>query len=258
MHFYDARWCPSREWKQSGTVHAPQTVETTLTDPREMTDVLRMIEVLPRDGLSAHELARETLRQAILRGQLPGGARLVQADLAVHLRVSTTPVREALRDLATEGLIVLDRHRGGLVRELSRSEMQDIAMLRGLLEPTAVSMAVERISEAELDHADALCREMTQEVEVGTWLELNRTFHYIFHDATRSPRMSSILRSLQDGASVYVGQVQHGYPDLRRMSNQQHAALVKAARARDKEEAIRIQASHVSLHVGMMSPASGD
>ena len=112
MHFYDARWCPSREWKQSGTVHAPQTVETTLTDPGEMTDVLRMIEVLPRDGLSAHELARETLRQAILRGQLPGGARLVQADLAVHLRVSTTPVREALRDLATEGLIVLDRHWG--------------------------------------------------------------------------------------------------------------------------------------------------
>jgi DNA-binding GntR family transcriptional regulator len=95
-------------------------------------------------------------------------------------------------------------------------------------------------------------------VEVGTWLELNRKFHYIFHDATRSPRMSSILRSLQDGASVYVGQVQHGYPDLRLRSNQQHAALVKAARARDKEEAIRIQASHVSLHVGMTSPASSD
>jgi DNA-binding GntR family transcriptional regulator len=193
-------------------------VEAALTDSGEMTEVLRMIEVLPRDGLSAHELARETLRQAILRGQLPGGARLVQADLAAHLRISTTPVREALRDLATEGLIVLDRHRGGLVRELSRSEMEDIAMLRGLLEPTAVSMAVERISEAELDRADALCREMAHEVEVGKWLELNRKFHYIFH-----------------------------------------AALVKAARARDKEQAIRIQASHVSLHVGMeISPTPED
>jgi DNA-binding GntR family transcriptional regulator len=217
-------------------------------------DVLGRIEVTSRNGLTAHEFARETLRRAILRGKLAGGARLVQADLAAHLRVSTTPIREALRDLATEGLIVLDRHRGGLVRQLSRGEMEDIAMLRSLLEPTAVSMAVERISEAELDAAEALCRRMIQVTDVGAWLELNRKFHYIFHDATRSFRMSLILRSLQDAASVYVGQVQYGYPEIRRESNLQHAALVKAARARDKNEATRIQTTHVSLHVGLNIP----
>lgn len=216
----------------------------------ENMDNLSRVDLPPRDGLTAHEFARETLRRAILRGHLAGGVRLVQADLAAYLHVSTTPIREALRDLATEGLVVLDRHRGGIVRELSQGEMQDIATLRSLIEPTAVSLAVERISEAELDAAEAYCRKMAEETDVGTWLELNRKFHYIFHEATRSSRMSSILNSLQDGASVYVGQVQHGYPEIRRISNLQHAALVKAARARDKQEAIRIQTNHVSLHIG--------
>ncbi len=75
---------------------------------------------------TAHEFVKDSLRRAILRGDLSGGSRLIQADLATMLNVSTTPVREALRDLATEGFITLDRHRGGVVRELNWSEMEEI------------------------------------------------------------------------------------------------------------------------------------
>jgi len=89
-------------------------------------DDVRWADVANSEGhRTAHEFVKESLRRAILRGDLSGGERLIQADLATMLNVSTTPVREALRDLATEGLITLDRHRGGVVREPDWAEIGD-------------------------------------------------------------------------------------------------------------------------------------
>ena len=79
---------------------------------------------------TAHEYVREVLRRAILSGDIPVGSRLVQAELATTLEVSTTPVREALRDLASEGLIQFDPHRGAVVSELSGEELQEIYEIR--------------------------------------------------------------------------------------------------------------------------------
>ncbi len=109
---------------------------------------------------TAHEFVRETLRKAILRGDLTGGSRLIQADLAARLEVSTTPVREALRDLATEGLITLDRHRGGVVRELNWDDMDEIRRIRDSLDPLSIDLAVQGMTDAQLEQAESLCAEM--------------------------------------------------------------------------------------------------
>ena len=122
---------------------------------------------------TAHEFVRETLRQAILRGDLTGGSRLIQADLATQLRVSTTPVREALRDLATEGLITLDRHRGGVVRELNWDDMEEIRQIRQQLEPLAISMAVAGITDDQLAEAERLCDRMEDVDDLASWVDLN-------------------------------------------------------------------------------------
>lgn len=203
---------------------------------------------------TAHEFVRETLRQAILRGDLTGGSRLIQADLASQLRVSTTPVREALRDLATEGLITLDRHRGGVVRELNWDDMAEIRKIRQQLEPLAVSMAVAGITDGQLTEAEGLCDRMVDVDDLASWVALNLRFHSLFHEATGAKRLAAILTGLEEAASVYVAQAQRSHPEIRRRANAAHRALIQACRQRDAEKAIAAMEGHVGMPIEMTDP----
>jgi DNA-binding GntR family transcriptional regulator len=203
---------------------------------------------------TAHEFVRESLRRAILRGDLTGGARLIQAELADMLEVSTTPVREALRDLATEGLITLDRNRGGVVRELSWDDMDEILMIRRQLEPLAIRLAVERMTDERLAEAEELRDLMAAEHDLGNWVELNTRFHRVFHDATGLPRLAAILRGFEESASVYVAQAQRWHPEIRRRADAEHEALIAAHRDGDAEQAVAVMAGHAALPIEMTRP----
>jgi DNA-binding GntR family transcriptional regulator len=203
---------------------------------------------------TAHEFVKDSLRRAILRGDLSGGARLIQADLATMLHVSTTPVREALRDLATEGLITLDRHRGGVVRELNWQEMEDIRLIRHQLEPLAVRLVVERITEEELEETERLRQLMSKERDLGNWVELNTQFHRVFHQSTGSPRLASILKRFEEASSVYVAQAQRWHPEIRRRADAEHQALTEAFRARDAERAAAVMQGHAAMPIEMTRP----
>jgi DNA-binding GntR family transcriptional regulator len=222
-------------------------VGTRLRQVMSLKEELAKIKVGRRDGLTAHEFARETLRGAILRGDLEGGTRLVQADIAHWLDVSTTPVREALRDLATEGLIVLHNHRGGSVRVLDWDEMQEILLIRQQLEHLAVTMGVERITETELGRAEMLCELMADEPDLGMWVDLNRRFHFVLHDAMQSPRLTDIVKRLEESAAIFIAQAQRQNPDIRRKANADHIALLDAYRQRDSAAALEIQTRHLLL-----------
>lgn len=182
---------------------------------------------------TAHQLVRDTLRQAILTGRVPGGERLVQAELAQQMRVSTTPVREALRDLAAEGLIRLDAHRGAIVHSPSHAELEEIYLLRQLLEPEIVERAIENVTDAELDEAADILRRADEESDPVEWIELNRQFHRVFTRAARSSRLASIVEPLQDSATLYIlvslTQGTRGVEE----ANAQHRRLLDAVRARD-------------------------
>jgi DNA-binding GntR family transcriptional regulator len=196
--------------------------------------------------LTAHEFVRDTLRRAILSGDLAGGTRLVQADLASELDVSTTPVREALRDLAAEGLIRLDPHRGAIVHEIDLDEMREIYDLRLLLEPHSMRLAVTRITAEELAEAESLQVELDELTnDVGRWVELNHRFHGILTDACRSPRLIGMLKGLRDTAALYVGLGLRASPDHLVVGNGEHHRLLAAFRERDPEGAAAAITEHL-------------
>lgn len=197
------------------------------------------------DRRTAHQLVLDTLRRAILTGTIPSGTRLVQADIAEQLRVSTTPVREALRDLATEGLINLDAHRGAEVKSLTGDEVAEIYRLRRLLEPEAMRMAVERITDEEITAAEALQDQADSEQDTAAWVDMNHRFHTIFIQAARSQRLASILQALHDAAGMYIAATLVRHDGRRPQANGEHRDLLRAVRARDAAAAIDIQMAHV-------------
>ena len=204
---------------------------------------------------TAHEYVLGTLRSAILDGSLAGGTRLVQAELASQLGVSTTPVREALRDMATEGLVVFDPHRGAIVRPLAIAEVREIYELRITLEPLMVRRVVDRITDEQLDRAEALSVRMQTEPNLSTWVELNRDFHAVFSEIGEGSRLAGMLASLRDSASAYVSLSLEARPEQVPQANHEHDELVKLYRERDAEGAVELTVAHLRATLAAIEEA---
>lgn len=212
---------------------------------------LRSVEVEPHR--TAHEYVRDWLRRAILGGELTAGSRLVQADLATRLQVSTTPIREALRDLATEGLVRLDPHRGATVRTLSFTEIQEVQRLCGLLEPEAIAQATPGITEEQLAAAEALVRSMESEDDIGRWADLNRRFHATLVAGLEDTRLHGILKGLRDAAAPYVGLALQVPDNQLPEANHDHRELLAALRSGDATRAAEISRRHTELTMGVLA-----
>lgn len=197
--------------------------------------------------VTAVDLVRDVLRAAILRGDLPGGSRLVQTEIAGQLDVSTTPVREAMRDLASEGLITLDSHRIGTVRKPDWDEMVEIVEVRRALEAVAIERAMANITGEEIEQARVLADDLAGEEDVGNWVQKNTHFHAIFHRATRTKRLTGMLLALEEAGGVFVAQAQRLHPGVRRQAVADHYALIESYEAKDPVRALEVQHGHLNL-----------
>lgn len=195
---------------------------------------------------TAHQYVLDTLRFAIRSGILPGSTRLVQAEIAEQLGVSTTPVREAIRDLVNEGLVDPNPRRGAVVREVGLEEVREIYWIRQSLESSAMRRAVEHITDAEIERVSELNDRMGATTDPGLWVELNQQFHAVFAEAARSTRLAGILKGLHDAAAAYVGLSISLRPGQIGSGNADHAALVDACRRRDADLAAEIVTRHLA------------
>jgi DNA-binding GntR family transcriptional regulator len=195
---------------------------------------------------TAQEQTVEALRHAILGGLLKPGTPLVLADLAASLGVSPTPVREAIRDLAAEGIVDFDSYKSAVVHVPTASETREVYELMLILEEIAIRRSIENISDEELAGARALHELMLEAGDdIGSWVDINRKFHSALIDPADSPRLTRIIGGLRNVGALHVTiAIQHQRSELTK-SNDDHAKIVEAFAARDAETAVRLSGDHL-------------
>jgi DNA-binding GntR family transcriptional regulator len=207
--------------------------------------------------------ACEHIRESLLRGSLAAGDRLSPEALARELGMSHIPVREALGQLQSEGLVVQIPHRGTFVRFPDRQEVEDVVALRRVLECHAAALAARRISRAELGQLGDIVRQMRAWVEqidsfpsrqgqawLARWGDLDKSFHRVLFDASGNRQ----LRGVVDSMVVRMSGYGHGAYHLVKVSGllegfsgnyRAHRGVYLAVRARDPQEARRAMAVHM-------------
>jgi DNA-binding GntR family transcriptional regulator len=201
---------------------------------------------------AAHAYAQ--VRAAIVENRYPPGHRLIEQRIAEELGLSRTPVREALRMLEAEGLVVSERNRGAMVRPLSQTEVVDLYGLRIRLESYAVEVATERITEQELgalvDAADEfggvrLSVDGDSVEGVRMLHDANRRFHDGILSAARHHRLATMMARTVDIPLVFQAFRTFGPAEIER-SDTFHHLIVEAMCRRDARRGAALMAEHIA------------
>jgi DNA-binding GntR family transcriptional regulator len=198
--------------------------------PRQRRPVQDTLSI-PRQTLHQHVGAR--LRRLIVEGQVAPGAKLNERELCEQLQVSRTPLREAIKMLAAEGLVELRSHRGAVAAELSPQDVVDTFEVIAGLEGQAGELAAERIGDAERAEIQALHFEMLAAHARGDlpgYYRLNAQIHDLINAAARNPVLTQTYRTLNARLQA-----------LRFRSNFDAAKWARAVR--EHEQMIRLLAS---------------
>lgn len=197
----------------------------------------------------ASELAYAKIRAHLLSGEVSAGEQLTEDQLAQITGVSRTPVREAVRRLEDELLLVRSDTKRLFVADWSRDDIEEMFALRQMLECHAAERAATRLSREQIAELERLNRELTAAIEqpapdVGRFLDANRAFHEAIIDAAHSPRLGQLLARLVEAPVVLRTARTYSPGDLRQ-SARDHDELIAAFAARDPDWARAVMGSHL-------------
>ncbi|MFM7220026.1 MAG: GntR family transcriptional regulator, partial [Nodosilinea sp.] len=174
------------------------------------------------------------------------GTRLVQSELAEAFRVSVTPIREALRELSSQGLIELDAFKGATVRRPTLQELEEIYELRSVLIPLSVQQSMERITAEDLSQAEAILIQMETSSNPEAWVDLNRQFHTLLDKTAANHLLRQCLIHLSDLSAVYINLSLKEQPLRRDISQQEHRDILQAYIDRDGQTATQLLLNHLT------------
>lgn len=203
---------------------------------------IQMNEYLP-----LRDVVFNTLRQAILKGELKPGERLMELTLAERLGVSRTPIREAMRKLELEGLVVMIPRRGAQVANITEKDLNDVLEVRIVLENMAIEKACKRMTEEQMDKLVKAAGEFEDTMADGNLVHLAEAdvaFHEIIYQASDNRRLIQVLNNLRE--QIYRYRVEYlKEEETRKLLVKEHEELCQAIRERNVEKACEISFRHI-------------
>ncbi len=197
--------------------------------------------------LPLRDVVFNTLREAILKGELKPGERLMELQLAAKLGVSRTPIREAIRMLEQEGLAVTYPRKGAEVAKMTEKDMEDVLKIRKALDELAVQLACDKITEQQLRQLRMAMREFedsTRGRNVKKVAQADVDFHDAIYRAADNPKLVTLLNNLRE--QMYRYRVEYlkdeaAYPTL----IAEHKEIYEGLSRRDKELVVQAMGRHV-------------
>ena len=190
-------------------------------------------EVNMNEYLPLRDVVFNTLRQAILKGELAPGERLMEIQLAEKLGVSRTPIREAIRKLELEGLVLMIPRKGAEVAKISEKSLKDVLEVRRSLEELAIELACQRMTDSDLMEMERAGKAFKDAVDNGNAMEIAETdeaYHDVIYNCTRDLREQMYrfrLEYIKDEDKRQILLIEH--EKILRALRNRHVAEAKAA-----------------------------
>lgn len=193
------------------------------------------------------EIVFETLREAILQGDMEPGTRLMEVQLAEKLGVSRTPVREAIRQLELEGLVVMVPRKGAYVAGLSTKDCMEVLEIRAALEGLAAQLAAQRVSHHEIKQLSEISErfyEYARKKDIQGLIDEDVTFHDVIYAASKNDRLLQLISGLREKVQrfrvAYISQFDK-VSDLVK----EHQEILESISQRDGERARDLSERHI-------------
>lgn len=208
----------------------------------------RLVEPIQLDSYRPlRDLVFENLREAITSGQLAPGQRLMELQLADDLGVSRTPVREAIRKLELEGLVIMVPRKGAYVAELSIKDMVEVFEMRAALDGLAASLAAKRITEEEIECLERLLveiRDHIQREDLEACIQADTTFHEHLYKASRNTRLAQTIGNLREQIQIFRT-TSLGRPGRMSLALDEHRQILEAISQRNSRQAQKLAYQHI-------------
>ena len=204
--------------------------------------------------LPLRDVVFNTLREAILRGDLVPGERLMELQLAAKLGVSRTPIREAIRMLEQEGLAITIPRKGAIVAGMTEKDMQDVLEIREALEELSVQVACDKITDEEIAKLRKNMKNFEHSLKSGDLKKMAQAdveFHDVIYQATDNPKLISMLNNLRE--QMYRYRVEYlKNPQNHDQLLKEHEAIYKGIVEKDKAAVTEMIRKHISNQVDVV------
>lgn len=209
--------------------------------------MVNMLKVNINEYLPLRDVVFNTLREAILKGELVPGERLMEKQLAERMGVSRTPIREAIRKLELEGLVLMVPRKGAEVAKITEKDIKDVLEVRATLEALAVRLACEKMDEQgmeKLTQVKEAFEKAAEKKEIELLIIKDVEFHDAIFAATGNEKLIHIVNNLRE--QIYRFRVKY-ISEMNDYSGlvKEHEEIVESIRNGDRQKAEEIAVRHI-------------